>query len=84
MSAIGYGKAKNLMVQLDWKLRVTMDNEELRRVEIYHPKQPNVYTLRKDSYKRLYPECRIIGRAKDDDRVAILCYDHDGSNESMI
>lgn len=84
MAAIGYEKARNLMRQLDWKMRVTMDGENLQRVELYHPKRPTVYPVRKDSYKKLYPELRIIGRAKEDDRTAILCYDHDGSNEDLI
>ena len=28
-------------------------------------------------------ECRVIGRGADD-RTAIVCYDHDGSNEDLI
>lgn len=83
METIGYEKAKNLMKQLDWKLRVTMEGEELRRVEIYHPKQQNVYQVRKDSYKKLYPECRVIGQGENSS-VAILGYDHDGTNEDLI
>lgn len=84
MPIIGYEKAKALMVQLDWKLRVTMDGEDLMRAELYHPNRHTVHTVRKDSYKRLYRECRVIGPAPGDDRTAILCYDHDGSNEKMI
>lgn len=83
MAAIGYEKAKNLMKQLDWKMRVTMEGEDLQRVELYHPKRPTVYPVRKDSYKKLYPECRVIGPGEND-RVAILCYDHAGSNEALI
>jgi len=80
---IGYERARGLMRQLDWKLRVTMKDNALQGVECYHPKQKTVYTVRRDSYKRLYPECRLIGRGRDD-QEAILCYDHDGSNESLI
>lgn len=82
--AIGYERAKNLMRQLDWKLRVTMDGENVEKVEIYHPKQNAIYTVRKDSYKRLYKECRVICAAPNDPHTAILCYDHDGSNEQLI
>lgn len=84
MPVIGYEKAKNLMKQLDWKLRVTMNGEELVKAEVYHPKQTNTYTVRKESYKKLYQECRVIGPAPGDDRTAILCYNHDGSNEALI
>ena len=83
MDAIGYEKTKNLMKQLDWKLRVTMEGEDLQRVELYHPKYPTVYLVRRDSYKRLYPECRVVGQGENS-RIAILCYDHTGSNEDLI
>ena len=83
MATIGYEKARNLMKQLDWKMRVTMDGEDLQHVELYHPKQSTIYPVRKDSYKKLYPECRIIGPGENC-RVAILCYDHSGSNEALI
>lgn len=81
---IGYKRAKNLMMQLDWKLRVTMNREtlELQHVEIYHPKQPTVYSVRRDSARILLAECRVIGPANMD--TAIMCYDHDGSNEDLI
>lgn len=84
MAAIGYEKAKNLMEKQDWKMRVTMDGEALLRVELYHPNRPNIFPMRKDSYKKLYPECRVIGTAGEDYRTAVLCYDHDGSNEELI
>ena len=80
---IGYEKARNLMKQLDWKLRVTMDGDEIVKAEVYHPNRSAVYTVRKDSYKKLYPECRVIGRGECDE-VAILGYDHDGTNEELI
>lgn len=84
MAAIGYDRAKNLMKQLDWKMRVTMDGEDLQHVELYHPKNPTTYPVRRDSYKKLYPECRVIGTAGEDYRTAILCYDHVGSDEALI
>lgn len=83
MAVAGYEKAKLLMKQKDWKLRVVMDGEDLQQVQLYHPGAPDVYAVRKDSFKRLYPECRIVGRGEDD-RTAILCYDHAGSDESLI
>lgn len=83
MAVIGYEKAKNLMKWQDWKLRVTMDGEDLLCVELYHPNQPTVYPVRKDSYKKLYPECRVVGQGENS-RIAILCYDHTESNEDLI
>jgi len=83
---IGYEHAKNLMVQLDWKAKVTMDisshDTVLERVTLYHPRRENTYNVRRDSAKRLLAECRVCGRV--DDRTAIMCYDHDGSNEELI
>ena len=79
---IGYQTAKNLMVQLDWKLAATMEGETLIRIELYHPDQETVHVVRKDSGKRLIAECRVCGRKSD--ATAILCYDHDGSNENLI
>lgn len=84
MPIIGYDKAKALMVQLDWKLRVTMNGEELTKVELYHPNRQTVHVVRKDSYKRLYKECRVICADPKDPCAAILCYDHEGSNEEVI
>lgn len=71
------------MKQLDWKMRVTMEGENLQRVELYHPNRPTSYSVRKDSYKKLYPECRVIGQGESS-QVAILCYDHAGANEDLI
>ena len=81
--AIGYERARNLMRQLDWKLRVTMEGETLLAVEAYHPKQPAVYSVRKDSYRKLYPECRVICKG-DTPNIAILGYDHDGTDETLV
>lgn len=81
--AIGYTRTRNLMRQLDWKLRVNMDGENLISVEAYHPKRPTTYTVRKDSYRKLYPECRVIGQGATPN-IAILGYDHDGTDETLI
>ena len=43
----------------------------------------NLYQVRKDSYKKLYTECRVIGRGENSS-FAILGYDHDGTNEELI
>lgn len=80
--AIGYERARNLMRQLDWKMRVTMLGESVEGIEVYHPRQPNAYKVRMDSGRKLITECRVCGRV--DDCTAVLCYDHDGSNESLI
>ena len=81
---IGYYRAKGLMLQLDWKMTVTMDpaRENIERIELYHPCQKHRYTVRRDSGKRLMAECRVCGRVNDD--TAIMCYDHDGSDETKI
>lgn len=80
--AIGFEQARNLMRQLDWKMRVTMNGESVDGIELYHPKQPRTYKVRMDSGRKLITECRVCGRVND--RTAILCYDHDGSNERLI
>lgn len=83
MSVIGYEKAKGLMKQLDWKMRLVAHGENVEKIELYHPKRPTVYAVRKDSGKKLLKECRVICRGDSDD-TAILCYDHAGSNENLI
>ena len=52
--AIGYLRAKKLMVQLDWKMRVTMEQDLLTitKIELYHPKRSTVYSVRRDSGKK--------------------------------
>ena len=79
---VGYQRGKNLMKQLDWKLKVTTSRGRVDKVVIYHPKQPKAYTVRRDSRGRLLSECRVCKRVDDD--TLIFCYDHDGSNEAMI
>ena len=80
--AIGYGRAKNLMKQLDWKMRATVMVGSVTKIELYHPKRPSTYTVRLDSGRRLMAECRELRRL--DEMTTVLCYDHDGSNESLI
>ena len=80
---IGYEKAKNLMKQLDWKMRFTAHGEEVRAIEIYHPCRPTVYGVRRDTGQKLLKECRVICRGENND-TAILCYNHDGSDENLI
>lgn len=80
---IGYEKARNLMRQLDWKMRVTMDGELITRTEVYHPKaNPAGYVVRKDSGVKIMAECREIGRV--DDSTAILGFDWDGTDDNLI
>lgn len=82
-TAIGYLRAKNLMVQLDWKAEVTITQEgEFVSFVVYHPKQPNRYNVRRDSAKKLMAECRVV--CSKTMRTAIMCYDHDGSDEELI
>ena len=82
LSAIGYERAKGLMIRLDWKARVTMDCERFVRMEVYDPVQKDFFLVRRDSARRLIPECRVCGRVNDE--TAILCYDHDGADEDLI
>lgn len=83
MTVIGYTKARNLMRQLDWKMRVTMEGELITRTEVYHPKaNPAGYVVRKDSGVKIMAECRVIGRV--DDSTAILGFDWDGTDDNLI
>ena len=38
--AIGYGRARNLMRQLDWKMRATVMMGSVNKIELYHPEAP--------------------------------------------
>ena len=80
--AIGYERARNLMRQLDWKMRATTNEQGVKSMELYHPLRPNKYKVRSDSGAKLLRECRVVKRI--DSKTAILCYDSDGSNEAMI
>lgn len=86
MAAIGYEKARNLMRQLDWKMRVTsriVDYDvQIESIELYHPLREGVYRVRKDMGLKLMGECRVC--KADGKFVSILCYDHDGSNEDLV
>lgn len=74
MAAIGYQKARNLMRQLDWKMRVTMLCDSVERIEVYHPKgNPEGHVVRIDSGRKLMAECRLI--AQKDWRTVIYGYD---------
>jgi hypothetical protein len=79
---IGYQKAKNLMVQLDWKMAVTVKGEDIISITLYYPKQPNKYTVRRDSGKKLMKECWVCGHLNME--TAVMCYDHEGSNPDLI
>ncbi len=79
---IGYERARNLMRQLDWKMEVTMHGDEVEHLELYHPLRPTRYVLRRDTGRKLISECRVCGSR--DGQTAIMCFDHDGSNESLI
>ena len=46
MKVIGYEKALDLMKNIGRNDRVTMQGETLLRVELYHPEQDIVYTVR--------------------------------------
>ena len=81
---VGYYFARYLMKDLDWKLRVTMNGENIEAVKLYHPESSSIYTVRRDSFKRFYGECRVVCADPNDPRTAILCYDHNGSDESLI
>ena len=82
MAVIGYEKARNLMAQLDWKMLVTMIGESIEKIELYQPRQEERHTVRIDSGRKLMAECRVCGRHND--MTAILCYDHDGSDEILL
>lgn len=80
--AIGYEQAKNLMYQLDWKMVAKTSDSGVEHIELYHPKQKNRYTVRIDSGVKLLRKCRVVKRINS--HTAILCYNHDGSNEDLI
>ena len=72
-TVIGYQKAKNLMKEQGWKLWVTMHGEVLQDTGVFHPESEEMCTVRRDSAKKLIPECMVCGRVNDE--TAILCYD---------
>lgn len=76
---IGYEKARNLMRQLKWEAHVTMHGEELIRVELSHPMQPNIYNVRRDAAKKLLPECVVSHSLTNE--TAVMVYDFDKANK---
>lgn len=79
--AIGYMRARNLMRQLDWKMKVVAGADKVESYEVYHPLRPNRYKVRSDSAAKLLRECRVVKRYG---AAAILCYNSDGANEDLI
>ena len=59
-----------------------MHGESVDSIELYHPLRPTRYKVRIDSGRKLITECRVCG--SKDYQTAIMCYDSDGSNESLI
>ena len=60
--AIGYEKARNLMRQLDWKMRVTTICNSVEGIVLFHPRQEKEYTVRMDSGRKLMRECALSQR----------------------
>ena len=69
---IGYDMARNLMRQLNWRMRVAINDNAIEEMTLYHPEQDHEFTLRMDSGKRLLSECVIAVRL--DDSTVILEY----------
>ena len=70
--AIGYGRACNLMRQLDWKMRVSTLGDGVEKIVLFHGAQPIEYTVRLDSGRKLMRECVVSERL--DSHTAILSY----------
>ena len=78
MKTIGYAYARNLMCQIKWQARVTMDQEmNLIRMEVFHPEQPNTYNVRRDAAKKLIRECKVEG--SESHETAIMVFDFDNA-----
>ena len=71
--AIGYGRARNLMRQLGWNMRVTTICDSVDKIVLFHPLQDREYTVRLDSGRKLMRECVMQHRI--DSMTAILEYD---------
>ena len=78
MAAIGYERARNMMQQLGWKMTVktvyTERGERVEEINLYHPKQRNVYLVRRDSGLRLMLECKACEQVDAD--TVVYCYGH--------
>lgn len=70
--AIGYGRARNLMRQLGWNMRVTTLGDSVEKIEVFHLGQQKEHTVRLDSGRKLMRECVMSHRL--DSRTAILEY----------
>lgn len=70
--AIGYEKARNLMRQLDWKMRVKTICNSVEEIVLFHPQQEKEYTVRMDSGRKLMRECVLSQRL--DGMTAVLEY----------
>lgn len=47
--AIGYERARNLMRQLNWRMRVKTICDSVEKIVLFHPCQGKEYTVRMDS-----------------------------------
>lgn len=70
--AIGYEKARNLMRQLDWKMRVSTLGDSVEKIVLFHHRQEKEYTVRMDSGRKLMRECVLSQRL--DGMTAVLEY----------
>lgn len=69
---IGYDKARNLMRQLDWKMRVSTLGNSVEKIVLFHPRQQQEYTVRIESGRKLMRECVMSQRM--DSMTAVLEY----------
>ncbi len=70
--AIGYERARNLMRQLNWRMRVKTICDSVEKIVLFHPCQGKEYTVRMDSGRKLMRECVLSQRL--DSMTAILEY----------
>lgn len=70
--AIGYEKARNLMRQLDWKMRVSTLGDSVEKIVLFHPCQQQEHTVRIESGRKLIQECILSQRL--DSMTVILEY----------
>lgn len=69
---IGYEKARNLMRQLDWKMRVSTAGNNVDKIVLFHTSQRKEHTVILDSGRKLMRECILSMRL--DSHTAILEY----------
>lgn len=70
--AIGYERARNLMRQLGWKMRVRTSGDGIEKIMLFHPCQQNEYRVYMESGRKLLRECVVSERL--DKHTAILSY----------